>query len=79
MFSFIAYLVSIVLITALFSLPAFIELKKPKDCGPRFIVGIQAYSLPFINIDEDYRLDKILLNRLSLLLAAMPNLESLAT
>jgi hypothetical protein len=56
-------------------LPAFIELKKPCDSGPRLIMNIQTNSLPLAIIDNEQRFDKLLLDKLSIVFAALPNIE----
>lgn len=57
-------------------LPALIELKRPQDCGPRRITGFRVYSVSLMNIEDDLKIDKMLLSKLALLFEALPNLEA---
>ena len=62
-------------------LPALIELKKPKDRGPRLIMdsipGMQilVVSLPIANIEEDQKFDLYLLRPLAKIIEVLPSLE----
>jgi hypothetical protein len=70
-----------VLILILF-LPAIVELKKPKDSGPRMITDRIPTARPatgsifhLTNIEEEQRMENMLL-RLSKIIDFLPNLEA---
>jgi len=63
-------------------LPALIELKKPKDCGPRMIMEnvpdlhLQPrfiFAIP--NIEEEIKFEHSLLPRLTKIIEVLPSLE----
>ena len=62
-------------------LPALVELKKPRDRGPRMIMDtipemqIFVVSLPIANIEEDQRFDFALLRSLARIIEVLPSLE----
>jgi hypothetical protein len=63
-------------------LPAILELRKPKDGGPRMImdgvleVRMQlAGAVPLVNIEEEKRFDSSLLRPLAKIIEALPSLE----
>jgi len=63
-------------------LPAILELKKPKDGGPRRImdniseVQIQIMrTTPIVNIENEQRFDSAVIQPLSKIIAVLPNLE----
>ena len=62
-------------------LPAIIELKKPKDAGPRLItenftkIGLNALKIPIINIEDDWKLDIQSTMKIASFLHVIPNLE----
>jgi hypothetical protein len=63
-------------------LPAIIELKKPKDCGPRMITDqvpngglTTAAMFHLVNIDEDQKFTRSLFKRLAKIIEFLPNLE----
>jgi hypothetical protein len=62
-------------------LPALLELKKPKDAGPRIIMegiaasGSQATTNSLDKIEEECESNKALLRRLAEIIAVLPNLE----
>lgn len=71
------------LLILFFFLPAIIELKKPKDCGPRLISGTLPHvplSARKINrlrtIEEDYESADLLLGRLAIITRFLPDLEA---
>jgi len=59
-------------------LPAFLELKKPKDAGPRTIMNniIAIPQLPTIMEDETTVLDQALRQKIASIIAFLPNLEA---
>jgi hypothetical protein len=63
-------------------LPALVELKKPKDCGPRMIMdhfpngGLAAAPISHLtNIEEDQKFTQSLFRQLTKILEFLPNLE----
>ena len=58
-------------------LPAVIELKKPKDAGPRLITDSIAKTciIPLANIEEERKFDSQLIIKIASFLYAIPNLE----
>ena len=63
-------------------LPALLELKKPKDGGPRMIMEnvseVQtqiAHMIPIANIENEQRFDSALIRPLAKIIAVLPNLE----
>ena len=59
-------------------LPALLELKKPRDAGPRTIMNniIAIPQLPTIMEDEKPILDQALCQKLAEILVVLPNLEA---
>jgi hypothetical protein len=64
-------------------LPAFIELKKPKDSGPRLITtGIPevnsyiAHFIPFANMEDGQRYDCSLNQTMAKIISFLPSLEA---
>ena len=59
-------------------LPAFLELKKPRDAGPRTIMNniILIPQLPVIMEDEKIVLDQALRQKVASIIAFLPNLEA---
>jgi hypothetical protein len=66
-------------------LPALLELKKPKDAGPRIImddVTINQHSqmremIPLASIEEEkFRLDQTLVKKIAEVIAFLPNLDA---
>jgi hypothetical protein len=63
-------------------LPAILELRKPKDGGPRMImdnvleVRMQlAGAVPLVSIEEEQRFDSSLIRPLAQIIDALPSLE----
>jgi len=63
-------------------LPALLELKKPKDAGPRRIMD-DAYTIQpkmvgtivIVNLEEEHRFDQKLVEKIMNIIAVLPNLE----
>jgi len=72
--------VAIAMIITLFFLPAIIELKRPKDAGPRIIkdnpakITLGMLKIPIIDIEEGQRLTSTIKN--AVFLYTIPNIES---
>ncbi len=62
-------------------LPAIIELKKPKDAGPRLIndniakIRISTLKIPITNIEEEQKFDSQSTINIASFLYLIPNLE----
>ena len=63
-------------------LPVLVELKKPKDAGPRMIMdNVSEVPIPFTrviplaNIEEEQKFDRALIQFLSKIIGALPSLE----
>jgi hypothetical protein len=64
-------------------LPSLLELKKPKDAGPRIIIDY-AYDMqtlwkeviPILDVEEERGLDKILVKKIVDVISVLPNLET---
>lgn len=60
-------------------LPALVELKKPKDAGPRTIMNdapITQSQIPLANMEEEHKSNKKIINKIASIIATLPNLES---
>jgi hypothetical protein len=59
-------------------LSAFLELKKPRDAGPRTIMNdiVTVSQLPTIMEDEKIVLDQALRQKIASIIAVLPNLEA---
>jgi hypothetical protein len=57
-------------------LPAFLELKKPKDAGPRMIGDYNFSAIfPITNLEEKHGFDQALVKKIVDVIGALPNLE----
>jgi hypothetical protein len=62
-------------------LPAILELKRPKDAGPRMITDDAHFThpkirnMPIANVEEEQGFDQILIKRIADIIAVLPNLE----
>jgi hypothetical protein len=63
-------------------LPAFVELKKPKDCGPRMIPmensAINIFMTRFVsieNIEDEQKFDGLLIQTMAKIVDFLPSLE----
>jgi hypothetical protein len=62
-------------------LPALLELKRPRDAGPRMIADDVHLTLPkigampIVNVEEEQRFDRVLVKRIADVIAVLPNLE----
>ena len=85
----IPYLTAIIIIIAatpllilLMFLPAFVELKNPKDCGPRMIPmensAINLFMTRFVsiaNIEDEQKFDGSLIQKMAKIVDVLPSLE----
>ena len=62
-------------------LPALLELKRPKDAGPRMIVDDANFTqpkirnMPIVDVEEEQGFDRILIKSIADVIAVLPNLE----
>ncbi len=63
-------------------LPAFVELKKPKDGGPRMITTefpkvnlCMMRFIPITNMEEEQKFDRSLIQTMATIIAVLPSLE----
>ena len=63
-------------------LPSLIELKKPKDAGPRIIIDytydmqtLWKAAMPILNVEEEIGFNKMLANKIADIISVLPNLE----
>jgi len=76
--TFIVLILGVSIFILIMLLPAFLELKKPKDAGPRTIMNniIAIPQLPTIMEDEKIVLDQALRQKIASIIAFLPNLEA---
>lgn len=82
---FVMMFFGVALFTFIMLLPAFLELKRPKDAGPRIIMNdaiIVEYlrkgrAIPLRSIEEErFRLDQRIVKKIADVIAVLPNLET---
>jgi hypothetical protein len=63
-------------------LPALLELKRPKDAGPKRIEEFNTIkhhpteaNIQLVNIEEEFNLDQKTLSRIAKVIAVLPNIE----
>jgi len=57
-------------------LPAIIELKKPRDAGPKMLENNAQYEISLLaNIESDIKFDWTIIKRVAEIIAILPNLE----
>jgi hypothetical protein len=62
-------------------LPALLELKRPKDAGPRMIADDAYFAqpkirgMPIVNVEEEQGFDRMLVKRIADAISVLPNLE----
>lgn len=58
-------------------LPAIMELKKPKDAGPKMLEGNEQHEIELlVNIENDVKFDWATIIRVAEIIAFLPSLES---
>ncbi|MEM2968464.1 MAG: hypothetical protein QXJ40_05430 [Candidatus Bathyarchaeia archaeon] len=79
---FVLFSMTLLLLIFITLLPAFLELKKPKDKGPRVIMETAPtgmvffiYSLPIEDIETGQKFDAPITHTIARVLDALPNLE----
>jgi hypothetical protein len=63
-------------------LPAILELKKPKDAGPRIIIDyaydmqtLWKVAMPILDVEEEIGFNKMLAKKIVDIISVLPNLE----
>ena len=79
--SFITLFFGVVMFILVMFLPAFLELRKPRDAGPRRIEGnvvSSKYQVQLASIErpEENEADLALIKRIVNILSVLPNLET---
>jgi hypothetical protein len=76
--TFIVLILGVSTFILIMLLPAFLELKKPKDAGPRTIMNniVAIPQLPTIMEDEKIVSDQTLRQKIAGIIAFLPNLEA---
>ena len=77
--AFITLAFGVVVFVLIMFLPAVLELKKPRDSGPRKIIDdADAASMKITSMEkaEEIQVDEALIKRVADVLAILPNLET---
>jgi hypothetical protein len=79
--TFIMLILGVSTFTFIMLLPALLELKRPRDAGPRIIADDARLTQPkirsmlVVNVEEEQRFDQVLVKRIADVIAVLPNLE----
>lgn len=80
--AFIAVILGVSTFIFIMLLPALVELKHPKDAGPRKIANCGSSAEPrmkeitlITDLEEEQRFDRSLLKKMASVIAALPNAE----
>jgi hypothetical protein len=77
---FVALAFGVVMFVLFMFLPALLELRKPRDAGPRKIMedtsGDRKLKIASMEETEEIDVDQAIVKRLSNILSALPNLEA---
>jgi hypothetical protein len=77
---FVALAFGVVMFVLLMFLPALLELRKPRDAGPRKIMertpGGPKLNIASMEETEEIDVDQTIVKRVSNILSALPNLEA---
>jgi hypothetical protein len=79
--TFIVLILGVTIFIFIMLLSVLLELKRPKDAGPRMIVDDANFiqpkirDMPIVNVEEEQGFDQILINRIAEVIAVLPNLE----
>jgi len=79
--TFIMLMLGVLTFIFIMLLPALLELKRPKDAGPRIIADDANFtqlkiSMPLVNVEEEQRFDQVLVKKIANIIAVLPNLEA---
>jgi hypothetical protein len=78
---FVALAFGVVIFILLMFLPALVELRKPRDAGPRkimddVIIGESHMKIASIEKSEEIEIDQALFKKMANVLSILPNLET---
>lgn len=78
---FITLFCGVVIFILIMFLPAFLELRRPKDSGPRRIeenVAPSKYQAPLASMErsEEHEADSAVIKKVASILSVLPNLET---
>ena len=74
--TFIMLLLGTLVFILIMFLPALLELKKPRDAGPRMINDYSfSANFPIANLEEKQGLDQTLVTKIIDAISVLPNLE----
>jgi hypothetical protein len=79
--TFVALAFGVVIFILLMFLPALVELRKPRDAGPRkimddVIIGESQMKIASIEKSEEIEIDQALFKKMANVLSVLPNLET---
>ena len=79
--TFVALAFGVVIFILLMFLPALLELRKPRDAGPRkimddIIIGEWQMKIASIEKSEEIEIDQALVKKMANVLSVLPNLET---
>lgn len=79
--TFVALAFGVVIFILLMFLPALLELRKPKDAGPRkimedIITSESQMKIASIERAEEIEIDQVLIKKMANVLSVLPNLET---
>jgi len=79
--TFVALAFGVVIFILLMFLPALVELRKPRDAGPRkimddVIIGESQMKIASIEKSEEIEIDQALVKKMANVLSVLPNLET---
>jgi len=80
--TFIMLIIGASLFVLMMFLPSLLELKKPRDAGPRligdykFLANFQLKEMPIGNLEEKYSFDQTIIMRIVDVVNVLPNLEA---
>ena len=78
---FVALAFGVVIFILLMFLPALVELRKPRDAGPRkimddVIIGESQMKIASMEKSEEIEIDQALVKKMANVLSVLPNLET---
>jgi hypothetical protein len=80
--TFILLTIGVLTFIFIMLLPSLLELKKPKDAGPRIIIDytydmqtLWKVSMPIMDVEEERIFDKMLVKKIVEVISVLPNLE----
>jgi hypothetical protein len=81
--TFIMFILGVFIFMLIMLLPALLELKKPRDAGPRVIMDNVLLVHPrtrkttlMVNLEEEQKFDQTITKKIADVISVLPNLES---